>query len=91
MTAPTISSLPNLGPRSQQWLAGLGIHTPEQLRQQDPYAVYAALKAAGHAVSINLLYALIGAVEGVHWQQVQRERRTDILMRLDDMGLLARR
>lgn len=87
--APT-SSLPNLGPRSQQWLASVGIHTAEQLRQQDPYDVYARLKRSGCGVSVNLLYALMGAVEGIPWQQVQRERRSEILMRLDDMGLLSR-
>jgi DNA transformation protein len=33
------------------------------------------------------LYALIGAIEGRHWQEVKRERRTEILLRLDEMGL----
>lgn len=82
---------PNLGPKSRQWLAAIDIVTVEQLRAQDPFVVYARLRQAQPRVSVNLLYALIGAVEGLHWQQVQRERRTEIWMRLDDMGLLPRR
>lgn len=78
----------NLGPQSRRWLADLGITDPAQLQLHDPYVVYARLKAANPKVSILMLYALIGSIEGVHWQQVRHERRSEILMRLDDMGLL---
>lgn len=86
-----LHDLPNLGPQSCQWLAAIGIASAEQLLAEDPFAVYVRLKNAQPKVSLNMLYALIGAVEGMHWQQVQRERRAEILMRLDDMGLLARK
>lgn len=82
---------PNLGPQSRRWLAAIGIAGAAQLRAQDPFVVYAQLKQLQPGVSLNLLYALIGAQEGVHWQQVQRERRTEILMRLEVMGLVARK
>lgn len=78
----------NLGPQSRSWLAEIGITEAEQLRQHDAYGLYARLKVRNPRVSVNLLYALLGAQEGVHWQQVQRERRSEILMRLDDLGLL---
>ena len=68
----------NLGPKSRAWLAPLGIETVAQLRHADPY------------VSLNLLYALIGAVEDRDWREVQREQRSAILLRLDDMGLAPR-
>ncbi len=88
--SPAFDAL-NLGPQSLRWLAHIGISSVQQLRQHDAYALYARLKALEPKVSVNLLYALIGAQEGLHWQQVQRERRTEILLRLDDMGLLRRR
>lgn len=91
MPIPPVSPMPNLGPKSRLWLAAIGITTIEQLRAQDPFDVYARLRQTQPKVSVNLLYALIGAVDGVHWQQVQRERRTEIVMRLDDMGLLPRK
>ncbi|TXH88177.1 MAG: transcriptional regulator [Rhodoferax sp.] len=86
-----VSDLPNLGQQSCKWLAAIGITTAEQLCAQDPFEVFVQLKETQPQLSLNMLYALIGAVEGMHWQQVQRERRAEILMRLDDLGLLARK
>lgn len=77
-----------LGPKSRLWLAAIGITTPEHLATQDPFAVYARLKATQPGVSLNLLYALIGAVENRHWRDVARSERTSILLRLQDMGLM---
>ena len=69
-------------------MAAIGITTPEDLAAQDPFAVYARLKAAQPGVSLNLLYALIGAVERRDWRRVAREDRVAILLRLEDIGLL---
>jgi DNA transformation protein len=79
--------IPGLGPKSTAALDALGIRTLEQLKQRDLYRVYAKLKARDRAVSLNFLYGMIAAVEGVHWRDVQRERRTEILLRLDELGL----
>lgn len=88
--APAKKAWLNLGPRSQAWLAQIGITTPAQLQAADAFKLYARLKAEVPGVSLNLLYALIGAQEGLHWQAVKRARRTEILLRLDDMGLAPR-
>ena len=77
-----------LGPKSRLWLAAIGITTPEHLAAQDPFAVFARLRATQPGVSLNLLYALIGAVERRDWRVVARDDRTSILLRLQDMGLL---
>lgn len=47
-------------------------------------AVYVKASRAGQGVSLNLLWALEGALTGVHWQQVAREHRTRLLMALED-------
>lgn len=80
----------NLGPKSRAWLGEIGIETPAQLQAADAFQLYARLKARDPGVSLNLLYALLGAQEGRHWREVQRDRRTEILLRLDDMGLAPR-
>ncbi len=85
---PGPPSFQGLGPTSRGALATIGITTPEHLAQHDPFAVYARLKATQPGVSLNLLYALIGAVEQRHWRDVARDDRTSILLRLQDMGLL---
>ncbi|UGQ45351.1 TfoX/Sxy family DNA transformation protein [Massilia endophytica] len=89
MTRP-FSSLKGLGPRSEGMLAQVGIHTVEALLASDPYEVYARLKATVPGTSLNALYALIGAIEDRHWLDIKRERKGEILMRLEDMGLAPR-
>lgn len=81
-----MASFRNLGPKSQACLRGIGILTAEQLARRDPFVVYARLKAEVPGVSLNLLYALIGAIEDCDWREIKRERRSEILLRLDQMG-----
>lgn len=76
-----------LGEMSWNALRSVGIHSPDVLRTRDPFDVYADLHRTNLSRSLNMLYALIGAREGVHWQVIARERRTEILLRLDQMGI----
>lgn len=86
-SASTVVSLKGLGPKSSAALRSIGVETIEQLRSRDPFEVYAELKAKIPETSLNFLYALIGAVEDIHWQEVKRFRRTTILLRLEEMGI----
>jgi DNA transformation protein len=85
-----VASLKGLGPRSAEALLGIGIESIQQLRARDPFEVYAELKVKVPGTSLNFLYALIGAIDDVHWQEVKRTRRTEILLRLDEMGIAPR-
>ena len=82
-----VQSLPGFGPKSTQALASIGIHSIEELRSRDLYEVYRMLKETVPGTSLNFMYGLIAAVEGCDWREVQRLKRTEILLRLDDMGL----
>lgn len=84
---PALADLPGLGPVSIGWLKAAGITSAQALSKADAFVLYAKIKTQRTRVSVNLLYALIGAQENVDWRMVARERRTEILMRLDDMGL----
>jgi DNA transformation protein and related proteins len=79
--------LPGLGAMSWNMLASIGISSPKALLQRDPFDVYAELYRTNVSRNLNMLYALIGAVENKHWQAIARERRTEILLRLDEMGI----
>lgn len=83
-SAAQLTGMLNLGIRSTQWLASIGIATPSQLRRVGPIAAYVRLKRAHRGVSLNALYALVGAVEGRHWTEVRRTRRLDLLLAVDD-------
>lgn len=78
-------SLANLGPTSVRMLNGVGIHSEQGLRALGAVAAYFAVKASGANASLNLLWALEGALSGRHWRVVAREDRTSLLMQLDDL------
>jgi len=88
---PRTAALRGLGPKSASMLADTGFASPEALRSADPFVVYARVKRAHPRASLNLLYALIGAVEDRDWREVARRERTTVLLRLDEMGLAPRR
>lgn len=77
-------ALPNLGPASRAWLAAIGVRTIEDLRARGAVPTYVALKRGQPGVSLNLLYALVGAVDGMHWRDVKRERRLELLLQVED-------
>ncbi len=86
-----LSQLRGLGPASVTMLVSVGITSAAQLRKADLYPLYARIKAQHPHTSINLLYAMMGAVDDMDWRDVAKERRTEVLMRLEDMGLLKQR
>ena len=71
-----LAALPNLGPVSAGLLVAAGITGPEQLRARGAVAVFrqVAMHRAGD-VSLNLLYALEGALRGVRWDRLPRDVR----------------
>jgi DNA transformation protein and related proteins len=83
LSAPP-SSLRNLGPKSDAMLALVGVHSSAQLMQSDALDLYRKLRKLDSKVSLNLLYALIGAQEGRDWRVVMRDRKLELLMQLDD-------
>jgi len=82
--ATPIAGLSNLGPKSQQMLAACGIESVAQLRQLGSVAAYAKVKAANKSASLNLLWALEGALSGLPWQEVARIHRTSLLLSLEE-------
>lgn len=76
--------IPNLGPRSEAMLRDAGITSLAQLRAMGSVAAYARVKASGADASLNLLWALEGAITGLPWTTVAREHRTSLLMALED-------
>lgn len=79
----SLSSLPNLGPKSQAMLAAVGITSLAQLRRLGAVAAYSRVRRSSAKASLNLLWALEGALTGLPWQQVAREHRTSLLLALE--------
>ena len=83
MNRAAITDLPGLGPKSQAMLARAGITTPAQLRRLGSVRAYAQVRARGENASLNLLWALEGALTGLPWQVVAREHRLSLLLALE--------
>jgi DNA transformation protein len=82
-----LQQLKGLGPKSQAMLMQVGIVSVEQFMACDPFEIYAKLHGTIPNLSLNMLYAMIGAQENIHWQVIKFERKTEILLRLDDLGI----
>ena len=72
--------LKNVGPKSAAWLRQVGVRTQADLETLGSVAAFIKVKRAGFRPSLNLLYALEGALLGCHWQQVPDARRSEMLL-----------
>ena len=81
--ARTPADLPNLGPKSMEMLAAAGIRTIAQLRKLGAVAAYTKVKQHLGNASLNLLWALEGALTDTPWQVVARDHRTSLLLALE--------
>ena len=63
-----ITALMNLGEKTAGWLASIGIDTAEDLAEYGVVEAYHQLKQMHpRKVSVNVLYALQGALLGIKW------------------------
>ena len=69
----------NIGPKSAAWLRQVGLKTPEDLADAGPLEAFMRVKRAGFKPSLNLLYALEGALQDCHWQEVPDARRAELV------------
>lgn len=82
MSDPT--PLKGLGTASRTLLASVGIETAADLRALGAVEAYRRVKAAHpKRVSLNLLWALEGALSGRDWRVVARDDRLRLLLELD--------
>lgn len=74
-----LRSLRNIGSRSEEWLNRIGIFTVEQLLDLGSVVVYQELKAAfPEEISLNMLYALQGAILDIPWDQLPDRMKNDL-------------
>ena len=85
VTSADLQDLPNLGPKSRDMLVKAGIDTADELRRVGAVVAYVRTKAVWPQASLNLLWALEGALSGRPWQQVAETDRASLLMALEDV------
>lgn len=72
-----------LGAKSEEMLAQVGITDPEKLRGTGAVEAYLKVKRAGLPASLNLLWALEGALTGEDWRYIAQAHRTSLLLALN--------
>lgn len=76
MSAP---KLRNIGPKSAAWLRQVGLRTYEDLSALGSVESFMRVKRAGFKPTLNLLYAIEGALLDCHWQEIPGERRHELV------------
>ena len=69
------SKIRNVGPKSAAWLRQIGVRTTEDLSRVGPVDAFLKVKRAGFRPSLNLLYAMAGALADCHWADLPDERK----------------
>ena len=80
-----LEDLPNLGPKSAQWLREIDISSLEQIRELGPVKIQLILKDRGYKVSLNMLWALAGVVYDMSWKDLPPDLKASLLVELDAM------
>jgi hypothetical protein len=75
----TTPRLRNIGPKSAAWLRQVGLRTLDDLAATGPVEAYMRVRRAGFRPGLNLLYAIEGALNDTHWQEVPEARRAELV------------
>lgn len=68
----------NLGPTSAGWLREVGVTTLADLRELGAVTAYCLVKGRHERASLNLLYALHGALTGQKWNALSPETKVQL-------------
>ena len=80
-----LSQCKGLGPASEKCLNQIGIYTCAGLRDIGAVRAFARLQQySDKKPSLNLLYAMVGALENRHWASIAKTEKARLLMELDD-------
>lgn len=82
MPAP-ISTIPNLGPASEEQFARAGITSAEDLRALGPDEGYRRLMLSGVAPHFIGYYALVMGLQGRPWHDCKGDEKTRLRARFD--------
>lgn len=77
--AASTEKMRNIGPKSAAWLRQVGLRSLADIAAIGAVDAFMKVRRAGFKPSLNLLYALEGAVLDCHWQEIPDARRTDLV------------
>lgn len=85
-----IERLPNLGPKSARVLRSVGVSTVEDLSRIGPVAAYVRARHAWDGATLNLLWALVAGLRGMHWRELESAEKAALGAQVQAFSLEAR-
>jgi DNA transformation protein len=74
----------NLGPKSSEWLASVGVYTLDDVAKLGVVETYKRVKAAyPEKVSLNLLYGLQAALLDLPWNELPPDIKDELKRQVD--------
>lgn len=73
-----LSNLPNIGKTLQEKLIKIGINTPEELINIGSENALLQIRANDESACFNMLCALEGAIQGIRWHGLSKERKEEL-------------
>ena len=74
----SLSDLPNIGKTLEKKLIQVGITTPRELRNTGSENALLRIRAIDNTACFNMLCALEGAVQGIRWHGLSKERKEEL-------------
>ncbi len=81
--------LKNLGAASVNILHAIGVNSYSDLNDMGPVEAYIRIKARGIHVSKVMLYALQGALLGVHWNDLEPDLKQRLVAEVEEASTSA--
>ena len=76
----------NMGPKSTEWLASVGIHSLDDVASIGVVESYLRVKAAyPEKVSLNLLYGLQAALLDLPWNELPPDIKAELKRQVEDL------
>jgi DNA transformation protein and related proteins len=76
----------NMGPKSTEWLASVGIHTLDDVASIGVVESYLRVKAAyREKVSLNLLYGLQAALLDLPWNELPPDIKAELKSKVENL------
>jgi len=73
-----LTEMPNIGKVVAEKLCEVGITTPEELRAIGTEQAFIRLQTIDETACLSMLQALEGAVQGIRWHNLPKERKEEL-------------
>lgn len=75
----------NLGPKSSEWLASIGVHTLDDVARLGVVETYKRVKAAyPEKVTLNMLWGLQAALFDIPWSELPTDMKQELRRHVDE-------